>query len=164
MYDEIIPSTFDIEEHYNDKLPSGMALDSNTKFYLSNTSELPKKAGKVRKIYRVNRTNLKYDLFREVNEMHKRYLNELLGSKSPNAILPLIYKAELTGAEIKIKIGESYKIGIVVEERENCLVVIHENNDIKIYPKRSFDFIMAYNGIEYLFLARNLKKIRFLRK
>lgn len=108
---------------------------------------------------RIAKDRFSYEDFKTVNQMHTEYLRELKGALSPKAFLDILYRAELTGAQIRI----AGKVGIVVEERKNSLSVIFEGNKVKIYPKKVWDFQLIFDGAQYFFFSEALKKGRSLR-
>lgn len=101
-----------------------------------------------------------FEDFKEINILHQNYIRKLKGSLYPTMFLDVLYKAELTGALIKI----AGKEGIVVEERKNTLCVIFKDNKVKVFPKTLWNFTFSFEGVDYLFMCKALKKSRIIAK
>lgn len=149
----------DPEGHFNSKIKSCTVRDQGTVISFVSQPFIPKKFTTEKGIKRIVKEDYKYSDFIEINKMHREYLRELRGTLHPYASLNLIYKAELTGAEIEI----AGRTGFVIQERKNSLTVIFPGDLIKVYPKSLWNFRMKADGIDYLFFGKDLKKNRFLK-
>ncbi|KAI5168391.1 hypothetical protein PAEPH01_0088 [Pancytospora epiphaga] len=105
---------------------------------------------------RVCREKYRYEDFHEINRFHSAYIEELKGHLGPDAFLPILWQAEMTGAIITIGGRE----GVVVEERKNSLLVIFKNNKVKLFPKEVWDFSFQFQDKTYFFYSKNLKHNR----
>jgi ribonuclease P protein subunit POP4 len=163
MYKKVTQSDFDIEEHINEKLARQPIRLYNTGLWLANTAFTNSARNGGRGMGKVNTGSVRYKDFIEINAMHTIYISELRGNMSPNAFLPVLYKAELTGAKVTILSGIN-KTGIIVEERENVILMVFEDDRIKCYPKNTIDFTFAFDGVDYIFLGDKMKKNRFFKR
>lgn len=159
MYDKILQSDFDIIEHLNSKCKE--KIEDNIKKVHTRTSFIPdEKEDPKRKIVKEKYFNVKYSDFIEINKLHTEYIKSI---KTHN-FLPVLYKAELTGALLRFRSREVVKEGIVVEERKNTLLIVHKDDSLKIYPKEMYDFVYEFDGIRYFFMGKFLKYNRFFKK
>lgn len=163
MHEKHSDTDFDVVEHLNTRMKSG-TLDSN--FRMVSTTSMAAKRERKQQKSSVKSTcfkNIVYKDFEDINAMHTAYLCEIKASMSPTAFLAHLYKAELCGAKIHIK-NKANAVGIVVEERENVLLVIHEDNKIKMYPKASNSFVLHHDGVRYFFFGSTMRRTRFYKK
>lgn len=164
MYEKIGNSDFNVIDHYNSKIKETNIEDEFKTVYMGNTPKSKEVKQKERKIERTNYKHFKYDEFLKINNMHKEYLDKLKGSMNCSAFLAHLYKAELTGAMLSFKTNGKTKSGIVVEERENVLIIIHENDVIRMYPKINHCFILEHQEVKYFLIGKGMHKNRFLKK
>jgi len=147
---------FSAEQHYESKIRQGSIRGQSTILHFDRKPLECRKREQEKGIRRVCRDRFRFEDFVSLNSLHTDYLKELKGDLGSKAFLDVIYKAELTGARVRIAGRE----GIVVEERKNSLCVIFESNEVKIYPKRNWDFTVLFDGVEYIFISRNLRANR----
>lgn len=145
-----------IEQHFESKIKQGSIKNQSTILHFSTQPFENKKSVREKGIRRIYKDRFTFESFLKINELHNDYIKELKGNLSPKAFLDVLYKAELTGAKIKIAGRE----GIIVEERKNSICVIFSTNETKIYPKRNWDFSLIFENVEYTFLCENLKANR----
>lgn len=100
-----------------------------------------------------------FSYLQKIKKLHIEYLIELKQNASPDFFLPILLKAELTGASIKL----NKKEGIVVEERENT-IKLYIDGKIKMFVKNLINFSIEVDKVEYTFYGKNLKKNRFIKK
>lgn len=110
--------------------------------------------------------NITYDEYKTINTEHTKYVTSLLKDIPKVNRIKLISTIELAGAELYIKSlnnPDNYSSfpakGFVVEERESVLVMIFDDNKIRIIPKNQNEFLYEFDGVRYIFL-RNLNKKR----
>lgn len=144
---------FSAEQHFESQIKRGSIKNQSITLHFGAQPLENKKIEREKGLRRICKDRFCFRDFVGVSEMHNSYIRELKGNLSPKAFLDVLYKAELTGAKIKI----AGKEGIVVEERKNSLFVIFSSNQTKLYPKRSWDFSLVIDGVEYRFLPENLK-------
>ncbi|ELA41595.1 uncharacterized protein VICG_01343 [Vittaforma corneae ATCC 50505] len=147
---------FNAEQHFESKIKQGSIKNQSTILRFDTQPFKSKKAEREKGLRRICKDRFNFEDFVKINKMHSSYVQELKGNLSPKAFLDVLYRAELTGAKVKI----AGKEGIIVEERKNSLCVIFSSNQMKLYPKRSWDFSLVFDGIEYQFLSENLKTNR----
>lgn len=155
VYKKIKESSFIPSSHFK----SILNIDYQPTFSF-NTYQRKEKKIIPKKIQKADFNKMKYSDFLPINQLHTEYIQELKGNLSPDNFLPILYRAELTGAKIII----NNKSGFIVEERVNTLFIIFEDDKIKIFPKNQNNFIFEHENIQYIFYGKNLKKNRFLRK
>ncbi|KAM0677122.1 RNase P/RNase MRP complex subunit [Binucleata daphniae] len=153
LYDKIVKTTFSASEYYT-------TYTNNTYHHTFPffTPMQPKKEKK-RKIAKTQRY-LTYEEYLKINKMHIAYLKELKGGMNSDNFLPVLYKAELTGAMIECK-KEKY---IVIEERMNVLKVINSKNEIKMIIKKYNNFTIESDGSKYIIFGTNMNSNRFYKK
>lgn len=151
-----MPTPFSAESHFESKIKRGSIRNQSTVIRFTPQPFEPNKHTTVKGLRRICCDRFSFTDFEKINEMHTEYLRRLKGSCTPQAFLDVLYKAELTGTRIKI----DKKEGFIVEERRNSIFVIFESNKIKIYPKKVWDFILMFDGVEYMFICESLKKNR----
>ncbi|AFM98685.1 hypothetical protein KMI_08g13920 [Encephalitozoon hellem] len=153
---------FNVEDHYGAHMRKETIRALSQPFSLTNKSaKTSKKSQKNRAIPKVEREKIKYRDFVEIGKMFTDYLTALKGSMNPSAFVNKIYMCELTGAEIKIVGGST---GIIIEERANSIIVVLEDDSVKTYLKKTTDFIVIHDGIEYIFIGSGMKPNRFIKK
>lgn len=183
MYTKIKDTAFDPVDHFNKILKK-----SNIR---TQSIGLPLEAGftsKKKHAFKhfIAKTYIyaKYADFLPLSNLHAEYMNNLIKFMSPDSFLPILYTAELTGAFIKIRNAVSKKTckfkclcndkkcetdkrvsdGIVMEERENVLIVIRPDNSKKMYVKNLNTFVLCVKGIDYTLFGCRLKKNRYIKK
>lgn len=150
---------FDAESHFESKIKTkslraqGVVIDFSARPFTPTARPVEKG------LRRVAHGAFRYADFAKINTLHTAYLAKLRGRLSPDAFLPILHGAELTGAAIRIR-GED---GYIIEERKNSLVVIFLDDRVRVFPKDVWDFSLIADGVEYYFFARALKKNRFTR-
>ncbi|KAK1350119.1 hypothetical protein CWI38_1151p0010 [Hamiltosporidium tvaerminnensis] len=165
MYKKIENFDYNIEQHINSKLPPSETLNNfNTTFFLNSDFIKNEKQNEKRGIVNLNYDGLTYDQFTEINVLHTEYIKEMKVNLSPTLFLPVLYKAELTGAFLKFKKENKRCEGIVIEERENVFVMIDILNKIKKYPKSINNFVFTHDNVDYYLFGNRLKKNRFFKK
>lgn len=159
----MIGGEFSPEMHYNSKMKNRTVRDQGIVISLkkqpSNSSKEVRIEIKKKGIRRVMEDKYTYDRAVDLKAEHTKYIAKLLGNVHPEAAMALLYQAELTGAEIKI----NNSVGIIIEERKNSLIVIFKDNKVRCFPKSTNSFIFSFNGTDYLFIAKNLKKNRIFK-
>lgn len=162
MYDKLIKSNFDIVSHVNSK--SKEKIEETYKTILPTNFQNVKEAEEIkkRKIIKSEYKNIKYDDYLEVNKLHNDYITSL--NFQGHNMREKLYKAELTGAFVKFKTIHGVKQGIIVEERENTFLIVHEDDSLKIYPKALYNFMIMVDNIKYYFIGKYLKSNRFFKK
>lgn len=122
-------------------------------------TKIPKQKSFAKK--KVPKTNfMDFSQIHKIAELHTEYLKSLKSNATPDNFLPILYKAELTGATIEI---ENYGAGVVLEERENVLRV-YTKGKIKTFVKNNINFPISLDNVKYIFCGKNLKKNRFIKK
>lgn len=111
-------------------------------------------------VRRVERERVRYEDFLEINKLFREYLTRLKGTMGISNFVNKLYMAELTGAVVRI----GSRSGIVVEERANSIVVVFEDDSVKTFLKRIHDFVVAHDGIDYIFVGLRMKSNRFVKK
>ena len=181
-------ANFSSESHFESKIKQGSIKNQSPVIRFNTSVFEPSKFAKEKGLRKICKDQFKYSDFVEINKLHCEYLNKIKensnGTNSKgntSGFLENIYKAELTGASVKLinledkgklenkinledKDKLQDKIGFIVEERKNSLVVIFKENEIKIFPKKSWNFSILFEGIEYLFISELLKKGRLFNK
>lgn len=148
------------EDHFESKVKNKLLWSQGTVLSFTPQPFTPKTRPVEKGRKRILRDNMKYEEFQEINQMHREYMKKIIGNLHPDAALEIIYKADLTGAQIEINNHKGY----VVHERKNSLAVIFPTDEVKIFPKSIWDFKISFEGIDYIFFGKNLKKNRFMRK
>lgn len=148
--------SFSAEAHYESKIKQGSIKNQSAVLRFNNSVFEPKQSKIEKGFRRICKDQFNYSCFSEINTLHCEYLRKIKETAGPKGFLENLFKAELTGAKIKI----ANRIGFVVEERKNTLVVIFEGNDLKIFAKKVFNFSVLFEGVEYFFYSENLKKGR----
>lgn len=149
---------FSAEQHYESKIKQGSIRNQSVILHFDRKPLEYKTKQREKGIRRISKDRFNFKDFLEITQLHSEYLKELKGGLSPKAFLDVIYKAEMTGARVRI----AGKDGIIVEERKNSIAVIFESNDVKIYPKRNWDYSVLFEGVEYIFMSRRLRPNRML--
>ena len=144
---------YNVEQHFESKIKQGSIKNQGTIVCFSLQPFEGKKTEQEKGLRRVCKDRFNFENFQAVNALYNDYLRELKGNLTPKAFLDILYKAELTGAKIKI----DNKEGLIVEERKNSICVIFSSNQMKIYPKRTWDFSLIFDCVEYKFLCEKLK-------
>lgn len=147
---------FNAEQHFEAKIRRGSIKNQSTILNFDTRPFEGKKTEREKGLRRICRDRFSFQDFEKINEMHCEYLRELKGNLGPKAFLTHLYKAELTGARIKI----AGKVGIIAEERKNAICVVFETGGPKIYPKKTWDFSLIFEGVEYLFMSEALRANR----
>lgn len=153
-----MPNNFSAEAHFESKIKQGSIKNQSSVIRFENQLFEPKKTTVEKGLKRICKDQFKYSDFLEINQLHSEYLHKIKEISGNKGFLDNVLKAELTGAKIKI----SNKIGFVVEERKNSLVVIFEDDRTKIFPKKVWDFILMFDKSEYKFFSKKLKKSRII--
>ncbi len=156
-------SNFSAEAHYESKIKQGSIKNQSCVIRFDSSVFEPKRIVKEKGLRKICKDEFSYESFKEINKLHCEYLNKIKKSSVNNkGFLESLYKAELTGASIRIAKGskDCFTEGFIVEERKNSLVVILKDNSIKIYPKIAFDFTIRFDEVNYKFLSKLLKKNR----
>jgi hypothetical protein len=151
---------FDVEDHFGAYLEKETIRELCHSYPLFNKPVKFTKKERQQGIKRAERKNIKYEDFVEINRIFSEYLSELRGSSSVSNFVQKLYKAELTGARILV----NGKEGIVVEERANSIIVVHRNDSLKTYIKRTTCFSIEWDGVEYFFMGPKMKLNRFVKK
>lgn len=151
-----MPYNFSAEAHYESKIRQGSIKNQSAVIRFDSQVFEPKKSTVEKGLRRICKDQFKFEDFFEINQLHNNYLHQIKELSGAKKFLENILKAELTGAKIKI----ANKTGFVVEERKNSLIVIFEDNRTRIFPKKSWDFILFFDGIQYKFYSSRLKKNR----
>lgn len=164
MYQKLCNSDFDVVGHLNANI-EGETLESSFKVVHTTESirEKPSKKMK-RKIESTHFRGVHFEDFVAISRLHEKYIAELKAEMSPDLFLSHLYKAELTGAQVEIRSKGIRRKGIVVEERANVLLVIHESGAIKMYPKAANNFLIDHDGVKYLFFGKRMRSGRFYKK
>ncbi|KAI4291203.1 hypothetical protein PAPHI01_0477 [Pancytospora philotis] len=140
---------FDAEAHFDAKMSPLTVRDQGVAVDFTNRP-LKAAAQPTRgKIARVDKTKYTHDKMAPLVELHRRYISNLKGSLSPEEFLPIIVKAEMTGAEITV----DGKTGIIAEDRKNSIVVVFSDNRTRCYPRKQWDYTFSHDGFDYLFLG-----------
>eukprot|EP00866_Antonospora_locustae_P001771 jgi/Antlo1/1771/2351 len=164
MYRKLANTDFDVVEHLDTNI-SGETLDSSFRIvHTSNSIEKKETITKAISIRATHFTNIQFQDFVPASVLHEKYLAEIKASMSPSAFLAHLYKAELTGAKVCVIKDKRAVEGIVVEERKNVLIIVHADNNIKMYPKISSRFVLRHDGIRYFFFGAGMKKTRFFKR
>ena len=151
-------ANFSAEAHYESKIKQGSIKNQSSLLRFDSFVFEPKKTTIEKGLRRICKDEFKFSDFQEINKLHTDYLRKIKEISGCKGFLEGLTKAELTGAKIKI----SDKIGFIVEERKNSLIVIFEKNIIKIFPKKVWDFWILFDGEEYKFYSEQLKKSRIV--
>ncbi|KAI5149672.1 hypothetical protein ENBRE01_1054 [Enteropsectra breve] len=149
----------DAEAHFDAKMAKSCIKDHGMIINFSSKRRELKASKQEKGIPRIVKENFTYGEMQKINKIHKEYLSELKGKHVPSTFMDVLYRAELTGAEISI----AGKTGIVIEERKNVMVVIFPCDIIKIYPKNKYDFSINIDEVDYIFYGSNLKINRMLK-
>lgn len=153
---------FNVEDHYAAYMRKETIRTLSQPFALTNRSvKALKRQKQSMGIPKVEREKIKYRDFVEIGKMFIDYLTALKGAMNPSAFVSKMYICELTGAKIKIVGGRD---GFIVEERANSIIVVLEDDSVKTYLKKTTDFIITHDGIEYVFIGSEMKPNRFIKK
>ena len=152
-------SNFDAESHFNSKLRRGTIRDQGTIISFASKPFNSKIKTQEKGLKKIKKEKFRYNEFMPINIIHTEYIKELKGNLHPDAFMDVLYKAELTGAKVRI----NGKEGFVIEERKNSMCVIFEDDKVNIFPKNVWDFVYTFENIDYFFYSENLKKNRFLK-
>ncbi len=119
---------------------------------------------KKRNLFRVHK-KLIFE-YKNLNSLFLKYIEELKGSLSIPLFTEKLYKIELAGAEISIIYQNELLKNkfLILEERKNILIVLNGKKKIKCYPKDVIEFYFEYEGVKYLFIGKNLKINRFVKR
>lgn len=152
---------FDVEDHYGAYLNKETLRSISQPFMLTNKAiSIPQRKQNI-SIRKLERARIRYKDFLDINGMFEAYLDKLKGTMGASNFICRLYMAELTGAMVRMVPGGS---GIVVEERMNSIIVVLEDDAVKTYLKRSNDFIIRHDGIDYIFIGSRMKTNRFTKK
>lgn len=164
MYKKLFDSNFAAVDYFNQKLEKGTLQKLAKPVKLrSNLCKKPKVTYRS-SIAKVSHTGITFSKFIAINKIHEKYLVALKSNMSADMFLNTLRKLELTGAMIYLRVNGIKKAGIVIEERENSISVVHENDTLKLYLKCNLNFYIFNGGIKYCFLANGLKLNRKLQK
>jgi hypothetical protein len=150
---------FDIEDHFGAYLKKD-TIRSLCHPYLLFNKPVKFTKREQRGIKKTERRNIRYSEFLEINKIFNEYISGLKGSSLQPNFVQKLYTAELTGAIVHI----GRRSGVVVEERANSIVVVHRDNTVKTYIKRTTSFSIEHDGIEYTFVGPKMKLNRFTKK
>lgn len=159
MYEKIFDSEFDVISHLSSNTKNN-ALEKGFKaIYFRNSTQQKEVKNKKVSVKRTNFDDFLFSDFLYINKLHNQYLDNIKNSVLPNMFMSYLHKTELTGARVQVK-NSFKKDGIIIEERKNSLIIMHEDNSVNTYPKATNNFILCHDGVKYLFYGRSMKKTR----
>lgn len=168
---------FDAEAYFDSKIRNATVRDQGVVLDFSD-KPLPSRNPPEKGIHRIIKENFKYNEFKRINEFHTEYLRDLKGNLHPSAFMEVLYRAELTGAKVRVwnnkcankcenvssgNNSPGNNIGFIISERKNSIIVIYKNDKIKVFPKSAWNFSLIFDEIEYIFFASDMKKNRYLK-
>jgi hypothetical protein len=127
--------------------------------WMGNSAYAHARREKRKKTERTDRANISHETMREVHAHFEKYISDMQGATNPNAFLPWMYRAELTGAEVQPLGAGEHPPGIVLEERENSLILSYPDR-VRTFPKKSYDFLVSANNRKYVFLGSRMHLFR----
>ncbi|KAM0680251.1 hypothetical protein GINT2_001636 [Glugoides intestinalis] len=152
--------SFSPAAHFESKIKQEAKKDASAILHFAPPPFIPKTVVPEKGLRKILKDRFSFEDFTEINSMHQHYIRKLKGTLLPSVFLDILYKAELTGAKINI----AGKEGIVVEERKSTLCVIFKDNKVKLFPKNVWNFTFPFEGVNYLFICKSLKKNRSITK
>ena len=117
------------------------------------TSKLGRKAIRSLNLYKISKTDQKYEKFLPLHQLWKNYIRKLYENKDGKVVIRAedrILKVDLHGAEICVQNCKCKSFiglkGIIVKETKNILEIILKNDTLKSIPKKETMFEICIHG------------------
>ncbi|KAG5677540.1 hypothetical protein PVAND_007292 [Polypedilum vanderplanki] len=124
-------------------------------------------------LYSLPRKTMKYDDYRELNELWNSYMEQILGSDMENlkkkfdttsnhydSVSATIHKSDFHGAKLKIVQSKCVSLtgqkGIVVLDTKGTFNIICKDNVLRIVPKNASIFELKWRKARFTVYGKNL--------
>lgn len=128
-----------------------------------NSSKLGRKAVKSLNLYKISKTDQKYEKFLPLHQLWKNYIQKLYENRDGKVVIRAeerILKIDLHGAKVSVQNCKCTSFiglqGIIVKETKNMIEIILKNDNLKAIPKMETVFGFVIHGYKLTILGNSI--------